>query len=258
MLTTLPSVVSSGVSATLPVARDAGDDVGSSVSDGFRAVWSPDNVAGIFRQAFTGGGGVAGAIAAIGTDLGRQLADSIGGKLEERAAGIGQRLTSGIGGSFGPLGGLLSGALTGGISTAISIGMKLLGKLGGWIKSKLFGGPSQGELAARDTFEAFRASAVESLSGTAEFSREVSALMAQGWDRRLAEASAGFTTFAQSAGIGYETARDLYGRFQDAVKAGDEAEMARIYIMPGWKVFVASGGDCAAFGVPECGGVGCH
>ena len=30
------------------------------------------------------------------------------------------------------------------------------------------------------------------------------------------------------------------------------------YIMPGWKVFAASGGDCEAFGVPECNGTGCH
>ena len=232
--TTIPDIV--GGISEIPAWEEAGRDGADEVSAGFAAVWSPDNVAGVFRQAFTGGGGVAGAVAAIGTDLGRQLADSIGGKLEERAAGIGQRLTSGIGGSFGPLGGLLSGALTGGISTAINFGMKALGKLGGWIKNKLFGGPSQGELAARDTFEAFRASAVESLSGTAEFSREVSALMAQGWDRRLAEASAGFTTFAQSAGVGYETARDLYGAFQDAVKAGDEAEMARIMgIVDGWR-----------------------
>ena len=236
MLTDLPRAVESGIPAAVRAARDAGEDIAGGVSDEFRAVWSPDNVAGIFRQAFTGGGGVAGAVSAIGTDLGRQLTDSIGGALEERAAGLGSRLTSGIGGSFGPLGGLLSGALTGGISAAISFGMQALGKLGGWIKDKLFGGPSQGELAARDTFEAFRAAAVESLSGTAEFSREVSALMAQGWDRRLAEASAGFTTFAQSAGVGYEQARDLYGRFQGAVKSGDEAEMDRIMaIVEGWR-----------------------
>lgn len=226
--TTIPRIV--GGIGEIPEWERAGADGADSVSGGFRAVWSPDNVANLFRDAFTGGGGVAGAVAGIGADLGRQLADSLGGALEERAAG----LTRGISGSFGPLGGLLSGALTGGISTAISFGLQAIGKLGGWIKGMF--GPSDAEMAARDSFSATRRAFVAEIGQIPQYQEYVTSLLSQGWDRNLAEVKAGFDLFGRQAGVTWAEIGDIYGSYQDAVKEGDEAEMARIMaIVEGWR-----------------------
>ena len=88
--------------------------------------------------------------------------------------------------------------------------------------------PSEEEIQARKTFEGMHAIAVEELGGIAEYQDQVATLMADGWDRTLAETVAGFEHWGAEAGIAHDYVVAKYAEYQAAVKAGDSERMAAI------------------------------
>ena len=88
--------------------------------------------------------------------------------------------------------------------------------------------PSEEEIQARKTFEGMHEIAVEELGGIAEYQDQVATLMADGWDRTLAETVAGFEHWGAEAGIAHDYVVAKYAEYQAAVKAGDAERMAAI------------------------------
>ena len=88
--------------------------------------------------------------------------------------------------------------------------------------------PSEEEIQARKTFEGMHEIAVEELGGIAEYQDQVATLMADGWDRTLAETVAGFEHWGAEAGIAHDYVVSKYAEYQSAVKAGDAERMAAI------------------------------
>lgn len=88
--------------------------------------------------------------------------------------------------------------------------------------------PSEAEIQARKTFESMHQIAVTELGGIAEYQDQVSRLMADGWDRTLAETVAGFEHWGAQAGIAHDYVIAKYAEYQAAVKAGDADRMAAI------------------------------
>ena len=70
--------------------------------------------------------------------------------------------------------------------------------------------------------------AVAELGGIAEYQDQVATLMADGWDRTLAETVAGFEHWGAEAGITHDYVVAKYAEYQAAVKAGDAERMAAI------------------------------
>ena len=140
----------------------------------------------------------------------------IGGMLE----GIGAGITQGIGN-------LISGGLASITDLALKGIISLGKKLGGWIKS-IFGGPSEAELAARETFAGFHKGAVEALGGTQRYADEVQRAIDDGWDRTLAETRAGFILMGTDMGKTYDEAFADYERYQKAVGEGNTELMKQI------------------------------
>ena len=130
----------------------------------------------------------------------------------------------------GTAGKILSAA--GDIATAFATGGPLGAALAGMgllIKGLMsLGGPSEAELAARETFSAWHKGVVTELGETQRFADEVQVAIAAGWDQTLAEARAGFIIWGQEAGKTYDEAFADYERYQDAVKSGNTALMAQI------------------------------
>ena len=214
MTTTLPAAIRSGVDLALPAAAGAGRDAGTGIADGISETLSPASVAGIFREAFTGGGGAGGAVAGIGAELGGQLVSSLQERVSQGSAG----LLSSLGSSFGPLGSLLSGALTGGISAAVDFGLRALGALGGKI-NEWFGGPDEAELAGREAAESW----LSGLASRASTDQSIEALRA-GWeDADLARSWIVLRDSVLEAGGSIEQAESLWDRMQAAIREGGDA-----------------------------------
>ena len=88
--------------------------------------------------------------------------------------------------------------------------------------------PSEEEIQARKTFAGMHEIAVTELGGIAEYQDQVATLMADGWDRTLAETVAGFEHWGAQAGIAHDYVVSKYAEYQAAVKAGDAERMAAI------------------------------
>ena len=88
--------------------------------------------------------------------------------------------------------------------------------------------PSEEEIQARKTFAGMHEIAVSELGGIAEYQDQVATLMADGWDRTLAETVAGFEHWGAEAGIAHDYVVAKYAEYQAAVKAGDGERMAAI------------------------------
>ena len=104
---------------------------------------------------------------------------------------------------------------------------KLAGKVWGGIK-RLFGGPDEAELQAREMFEGFRSAATDKLGATEAYAHEVQSAIAQGWDRNLAEAVAAFLTVGKAAGVSHDEAFRAYEEYERATREGDLETMRRI------------------------------
>ena len=88
--------------------------------------------------------------------------------------------------------------------------------------------PSEEEIAARKSFAGIHDSAVELFGDTAAYSEHVNELVAQGWDRTLAETVAGFESAAAAAGVSHADAVALYAQYQQAVQDGNTELVASI------------------------------
>ena len=104
---------------------------------------------------------------------------------------------------------------------------KLAGKVWGGIK-RLFGGPDEAELQAREMFEGFRSAATDKLGATEAYAHEVQSAIAQGWDKRLAETVAAFLTVGKAAGATHDEAFLAYEEYERATREGDLETMRRI------------------------------
>ena len=90
------------------------------------------------------------------------------------------------------------------------------------------GGPSEAELAAREAFGAWHKGVVSELGKTKRFTDEVQRAMADGWDKTLAEARAGFILLGEQAGKTYDEAFDDYARYEKAQRDGNTRLMAQL------------------------------
>jgi hypothetical protein len=115
------------------------------------------NVPQIMQQAFTGGGGMGGAIKALGTSMGSDLFGT-GGAF----AGATKLATKGLSKVFGDTMGKAFGAALPGIGALIGPGLELA--FAGL--KKLFGGPSAAEVKGRETIKAFEAQLASTLTAT--------------------------------------------------------------------------------------------
>ena len=93
---------------------------------------------------------------------------------------------------------------------------------------RLLGGPSEAELAARETFAAYLETASTELSKLPEYQAEVQRAMRDGWPETTASMRAVFITFGQQAGKTYDEAFQLYTDYQAALQAGDSERMEQI------------------------------
>ena len=101
---------------------------------------------------------------------------------------------------------------------------------------KWFKKPSEAEIQAREAFAGVGAGFKEELGGMAKYQEYFNSLLDQGWDANTAEVKAGFDYWGRQAGATWDEIGRLYGQYQDAVKAGDAEEMARIdAIVQGWR-----------------------
>ena len=173
-------MVSAGLVGTGGVAAALATTGGAATTfiDTLSNVISADNITSIFTAAFTGAGGVLGALKAIGAQLASTLSKSFLGPLASA-------ISSGIKGIFMGGGGALAstgldlGAGTGAAAAGAAGGGIGLGgivsaiPLWGWAAAGVaaaffffrgFGGPSQAERAGRETAAAFRDSIIDGLS----------------------------------------------------------------------------------------------
>ena len=88
--------------------------------------------------------------------------------------------------------------------------------------------PSEEEIAARKSFQGIHDSAVETFGETAAYVEHVNGLVADGWDRTLAETVAGFEHAAAEAGVSHADAVELYRQYQIAVQDGNTELVASI------------------------------
>ena len=94
-------------------------------------VMSPANISTLFTSAFTGGGGVLGALKGIGSQLAGVMTQSFLGPLSSAlSSGIKSIFVGGAGAAAGAAGGAAAGAAAGGAGAAAG---GALGGLGGWI-----------------------------------------------------------------------------------------------------------------------------
>ena len=214
---------------------------GPAFLEGWKETVSADNIWSTVARAFEGGGGWMGGIKSVGSQ--------IGGKLFE---GLQAGTLGSLPGMMGQIGGKISGLWTG-VTSAVSaipfagpilaaFGPKILEGLGAlgkkvWGKIKsMFGGPSEAELAARDSFAGIRTAFESEIGQLPEYQEYVHSLISQGWDENLAKVKAGFDVYGQAAGKTWGEIGVLYGQLQDAVKAGDQAAIDRIMaIVEEWK-----------------------
>ena len=136
---------------------------------------------------------------------------------------IGEEMGGTVGAIVSGVGTMASAFATGGPLGAAIAGAGLLIK--GLIS---LGGPSEAELAAREAFGAWHKGAVDALGETKRFADEVQRAIADGWDRTLAEARAGFILWGQAAGKTYDEAFADYARYEQAQRDGNTALMARL------------------------------
>ena len=179
------------------------------------SILTPENIGAIFVRAFEGGGAALGAVQSLATQLGTQFSEYLGNK---------------IGDFGGKLGGILNGMLGAMLPMIGPVFGMLAGKIWSGIK-RLFGGPSQEELARRDVFAEFHAGISADVKGMAEYQKVLQMHLSHGWDRTLAEVSAAFSAVGQSAGLSHDEAMAHYKTFQDAVKSGNKDQMLSVIAM---------------------------
>ena len=214
-----------------------GQEAGTKGGAKFLSVWnetvSPKNIFDTISRAFEGGGGYLGGIKSLGAQIGgdflQGMQDGTLSKMEGVMGQIGSKMESlwkGITGALSaiPFAGQILAAFGPKLLEGLGkIGKKVWTTIKGW-----FGGPSEAELAARNTFEGVRKGFVETIGTMPKYQEYVNSLLSQGWDRRLAEVKAGFDYWGRKAGMTWEEIGVLYTQYQEALQRGDTATMERI------------------------------
>ena len=240
---TLPSVSAGlvgagGIAAALATTGGAATSFMTTLSNTI----TPDAITGIFTAAFTGGGGVLGALKAIGAQLAGSLSKHfltplstflssglqsifIGGGGAAAGAAVGGGAAAAGGAAAGAGGGIGIGGLVGAIP---GWGWAIAGVAAAALFFKGWGGPDKAEQEARAIFAGFHKGATDALGGTQRFADEVQRAIDDGWDRTLAESRAGFILWGTDAGKTYDAAFADYGRYEKAVRDGNTALMKQI------------------------------
>ena len=150
-------------------------------------------------------------------------------------------------GVMGAFHGFLDGGWKGGLSQMANMALSFLppgmaqaaqAALGAFkaVWNKFFKKPSEAELQARESFSGMQQAFKDNIGEIPQYQEYVNSLLSQDWDRNLAEVKAGFDYWAQQAGLGFEESGRLYTQYQDAIKAGDNEEVARIEaVVQGWR-----------------------
>ncbi len=229
---------------------------GASWLDRYREILSPDAIGQTLARAFEGASGFLGALKSLASQVATTFMSQFGGWL---SAGLKRVLPAVLGGAAKSSTvlastnlGTLAGTTTGGsmlssLGTTISTGAKAVGStlmsvasaipVWGWAAAgglaafaffKGFGGPSKAEKEARKTFGSFRERAIAEMGQTQVYIDEVQRAVKDGWDRTLAETRAAFILTGTTAGVAYDEAFQIYGRYEKAVRDGNTALMTQI------------------------------
>lgn len=180
-------------------------------------------VPGLLKAAFTGGGGLKGALDAIGATAGEGIFKNLffGGEKAGPLTGLLTKATNGISGLLGKGVGDAFAMAIPGIGAAIGpLIMKGLGAIGGAIKN-LFGGPSQKELEGRAAAKSFTDSITSALTATQKL--EVQMAVAEGHSRKWAETVISIRDAYLATGRTAEQAARDQQRLFEAEKRGAEA-----------------------------------
>ena len=200
-------------------AAEAGADFGEMFLADMEQILSPDNITGIFTRAFTGGGGVMGALKGIGTQLAGALSNAF---LSPLTKSISEGLTSLVGGLVGGSGGGGGGLLGGAMSAA---GSQAAGAFMGG-SSAAAGGAAGGGLAGGISGGA------STLMGT--FMSVASAIPVWGW-----AAAGGVAAFMFFKGFGGPSKAELKGRetadaFHKSLAARANENQTQEALLAGW------------------------
>lgn len=179
---------------------------------------------------------VEGLLGALKQTIAKSVFDSdMFAALHGRASTLGEKLGSKFGSSMGQtFSGLFSGLASGGISAAIDLGIKGLTALGkklwGGLK-RMFGGPSEATVAARESLEAYAATIEAD-----ELNKErLNDWIAGGFRPDHAKIVTYFQDMALSAGASAQVGVDAWLAYQAAIEAGDQTRaQAIIDQVDGW------------------------
>ena len=158
-------------------------------------------------------------------DVGAAVAAALD-PIATRISGLLGRLQSSVSGWAAGLGGGVSGALGGALSAGIGMIAPMLGPalsaLADWLGGalgRLFGGPSEAELAGRETAESWLSGLRSGLS-----TEQLAEAAASGWDDiDLAASWIGMRDAALEAGLSIQQAEEYWRRMQEAIPLGDAA-----------------------------------
>ena len=215
---------------------------------GLTTLINAETISKTIADAFVGGGGLWGAVKALGTQVAGFFMGKFQGVLSK---GLTSVLPSVFGAAMSSATPVLASSALGvgtatGASMATATGTSLFGGLGavaaaipvwGWAAAgvaaaafffKGWGGPSKAEKEARKIFAGFHKGATDALGGTQRYADEVQRAIDDGWDRTLAETRAGFILWGTDAGLTYDQAFADYERYQNAVKDGNTELMLQI------------------------------
>ena len=181
-----PGVVSGLAGVSLAIGATGG--AAKTFIDTLSTTITADKITGIFTAAFTGGGGVLGALKAIGTQLAGALSNSFLAPLTSALSAGLKGIFSGGGAAAGGAAAGGAGAAAGGAGAAAGLGSVLasvpvygwiaLGGLAAFMFFKGFGGPDKAELAGREVADGFRRGILSGLT-PAQYA-EVDAAVASG------------------------------------------------------------------------------
>ena len=196
---------------TVPLQVAPNIDPGVFASFGERFEGFGTHLSQTFAQAFEGGGGIAGALGSLGTQVLGGMGD-IATKAFGESSRIGQLLSAGLFSAIPGIGPFLSA-----FGPVLIAGLGKIGKkIGGFFK-RLFGGPSERELAGRQAVQDFEKGIIAGLNATQR---------AEAGGERWKQVVIGVRDAYLAVGKTAKEGERAVGRMWDAQKRGPEAVAA--------------------------------
>ena len=178
-----------------------------------------------FVRAFEGGGGVAGALGALGTQVLSGFGD-IATKAFGESSKVRTLLSGGLFAAIPGIGPFLSA-----FGGPLLKGLGALGKKIGGVFKRIFGGPSEAELAGRQAWRSY----ADGLAAEAN-AEQIQQALGAGWANvEDAKAWIVLRDSVQKAGGSAAEAEGLWQRYVAAIKQGPEAVAAVTHELDGWR-----------------------